>query len=163
MTSYKIALLLYLTRAIMATPAIDYEKKSLKFEEYIVEHDISEVEAKKSALAGDLRAIIVPAGCQNCTKEEIRYCTGSDVISDHCCCDKRFREYLPYIPHTCYFGTELCTTIASDCNHYNRLRACCCDKYLLQKWKEKYGYNKARAAIILPSLLLFLSAVNMIV
>jgi len=42
-------------------------------------------------------------------------------------------EFLPYIPHTCYFGSQLCTTVALDCNKYTRLRTCCCDTFLRQK------------------------------
>lgn len=124
----------------MATPT---DKETSKYEEYIVEHEISDTQAKNSALSTAIETIIVPAGCQECTKEEKHYCTSSALISDHCCCDRRFHENLPYIPHTCYFGPQLCTTIAPDCFKYTRLRTCCCDKYLLQKWKEKYGSSNA--------------------
>lgn len=34
--------------------------------------------------------VVVPAGCQECTKEEKHYCMSADLISDHCCCDRRF-------------------------------------------------------------------------
>lgn len=148
--------LLYLgVSSVLATPSVG---KELKYEEYNVEHEISTTEARNNALSTDLNAIIVPAGCQECTKEEIQYC-GSNLISDHCCCDKRFHEYLPYIPHTCYIGTQLCTPVATDCNEYTRLRICCCDKYLLQKWRHKYGASTAPSTstknilVILPILL----------
>lgn len=151
--NFAICLLLHFT-SISATPVMDKEKN--KYEEYIIEHEISATQAKNVALSTDIQSLIVPAGCQECTKEERHYCTSSDLISDHCCCDRRFHENLPYIPHTCYFGTQLCTTIATDCNKYTRLRTCCCDKYLLQKWKEKYSSGNADSLKSKGTLVLFI-------
>ncbi|XP_066142531.1 uncharacterized protein [Euwallacea fornicatus] len=155
---------------IAANPAIDRDMdnvKKIKYEEYIIEHEISATQARNVALCTDLNSINVPAGCQECTKEEKHYCTSSDLISDHCCCDRRYHEILPYIPHTCYLGTQLCTTVAVDCNRYTRLRTCCCDKYLLQKWKEKYGYSGTQSVISLSRMfalaLLALCVVNIII
>ncbi|XP_076260035.1 uncharacterized protein LOC143196260 [Rhynchophorus ferrugineus] len=122
-------------RCVVANPAI---KDDHKYDEYVIEHEISYGQAKNYALNADINSIITPPGCQECTKEEKLYCN-TDLINDHCCCNKRFHEYLPYIPHTCYTGTQLCVTMATDCNKYTRLRTCCCDKYLLPKWRSKYG------------------------
>ncbi|XP_066262297.1 uncharacterized protein [Euwallacea similis] len=77
----------------VANPAIDKDMddvKRIKYEEYIIEHEISATQARNVALCTDLNSINVPAGCQECTKEEKHYCTSSDLISDHCCCDRRY-------------------------------------------------------------------------
>ncbi|KAJ3636556.1 hypothetical protein MTP99_000090 [Tenebrio molitor] len=117
-------------------PIVEYDK-GLRYEEYIVEHEISASQAKNAALAIDLSSVSSPAGCQKCTKAEIRYCLGIDLISDHCCCDRRYHEVLPFIPHTCYLGTQICKPVVGDCAEYSRLRSCCCDKHALEKWKKK--------------------------
>lgn len=44
-----------------------------------------------------------------------------------------FPEVLPYVPHTCYFGNQLCAPVMTSCEQYSRLRTCCCDKYTLEK------------------------------
>lgn len=53
-----------------------------------------------------------------------------------------FSEVLPYVPHTCYLGTEVCETIIGDCAEYSRLRECCCDKFT----KEYCKYSIKRAS-----------------
>nr|XP_022911891.1 uncharacterized protein LOC111422867 [Onthophagus taurus]XP_022911892.1 uncharacterized protein LOC111422867 [Onthophagus taurus] len=104
-------------------------------EVYKVEHEISTTQAKNHALTMDLNDIIEPAGCQPCTKSELSYCTSSSIINDHCCCEKRFEESFPFIPHTCFVGNKLCKPMFS-CDDYIRLKRCCCHKLLLAKWKE---------------------------
>lgn len=116
-----------------------------KFEEYVVEHEVSALRAKNAALAIDLDAIQPPFSCQKCTTEEIRYCESANFVSDHCCCDRRFHE-LPYIPHTCYLGRKLCRPIAGHCDEYTKIRKCCCDKHALALWKAKSSSN----SIIFP-------------
>lgn len=117
-----------------------------KYEEYDVEHEISTTQAKNTALHMDIDALVTPVGCQKCTTSEINYCLGRDLINDHCCCDKRYKETLPYVPHTCYLGPQLCKPIVSDCETYYRLKACCCAKYVLKHWKAK-----ANASNLIPS------------
>ncbi|RZB40535.1 hypothetical protein BDFB_004812 [Asbolus verrucosus] len=130
---YTVALLvLNLAGNGVLTPIVEYDK-GLRYEEYIVEHEISAGQAKNAALTIDLNSVTSPAGCQKCSKDEIKYCLGRDLIGDHCCCDKRYHEVLPFIPHTCYFGTQICKPVAEDCEKYNRLRRCCCDRHVLQK------------------------------
>ncbi|XP_045483537.1 uncharacterized protein LOC123688856 [Harmonia axyridis] len=114
-----------------SSPMIENDRK-VRYEEYIIEHEISATQAKNSALTIAVSSFRIPPGCQNCTDQELRYCTGSDLINDHCCCDKRFSESLPFIPHTCYSGTTLCRTIAADCEEYYRIKSCCCDRYVLK-------------------------------
>ncbi|XP_060532848.1 uncharacterized protein LOC132705906 [Cylas formicarius] len=138
--------------SIVAKPAMD--SPNLRYEEYVVEHDISATQARNVALSTNYNEVTPLAGCQECTKEEIHYCLGSDLISDHCCCDKRYHEVLPFIPHTCYFGTQLCSPVQSDCAKYTRVRTCCCDRYLLQKWKEKLSASSNRSKV--PAFLCFL-------
>ncbi|CAH1111324.1 unnamed protein product [Psylliodes chrysocephalus] len=118
-----------------STPVAEYDKSS-RYEEYIIEHEISSGSAKNAVIAMNLSSIEIPPGCQKCNAKEERYCLGADLISDHCCCDKRYHELFPYIPHTCYFGTQLCQTVASDCTEYHRLRTCCCQKLTLHKFLE---------------------------
>ncbi|KAH1007842.1 hypothetical protein HUJ04_005027 [Dendroctonus ponderosae] len=84
-------LILCLAGFNMATPTVDRDDiKNVKYEEYVIEHEISSTQARNVALSTDINAIIVPAGCQECTKEEKHYCMSADLISDHCCCDRRF-------------------------------------------------------------------------
>ncbi|XP_017768567.1 PREDICTED: uncharacterized protein LOC108556806 [Nicrophorus vespilloides] len=110
----------------------------LRYEEYVIEHEISATQAKNSVLHMTLdTSIEVPTGCQKCTANEKNYCLSSNFIADHCCCDRKHHEVLPYVPHTCYLGPNLCSTIIGDCNAYERLRRCCCEKYVFEKWKEK--------------------------
>ncbi|KAJ8983115.1 hypothetical protein NQ317_001859 [Molorchus minor] len=123
-----------------STPAAD-SVKSFRYEEYFVEHEVSALQAKNVALATDSQSIVTPPGCQKCTPDEMKYCTGRDLINDHCCCDKRYFEALPYIPHTCYLGKQLCSPVIGDCAKYSRLRTCCCDKYVFEKWKRKYMHS----------------------
>ncbi|KAB0803994.1 hypothetical protein PPYR_00964 [Photinus pyralis] len=115
---------------------ITSQKQIIAYEEYVIEHEISMEHARNAALAIDLNSIETPPGCQKCSKSEIKYCLGSDFINDHCCCDKRYHEVLPYIPHTCYLGTQLCKPIAGDCLTYKTIRKCCCTRYLINKWKS---------------------------
>ncbi|KAF5292777.1 hypothetical protein FQA39_LY13822 [Lamprigera yunnana] len=112
------------------------QKEIIAYEEYVIEHEISTENARNAALAIDLRNIKVPPGCQKCTKWELSYCQGSDFINDHCCCDKRYHEVLPYIPHTCYLGAQLCKPVVGDCLTYKTIRKCCCTIHLIQKWKS---------------------------
>lgn len=109
----------------------------LRYEEYVVEHEISATQAKNVALRIDTARMDPPPGCQPCTSAERKYCLSGDFINDHCCCDRRHHEYLDFIPHTCYVGTVLCQTIAADCAEYSRLRTCCCSRLVLQKCKYK--------------------------
>lgn len=163
MTSSWMLLCHTLTAIAVTAFTVRDDAKNVKYEEYIIEHEISTTQARNVALSSDVSAINVPAGCQECTKEEKHYCTSSDLISDHCCCDRRFHEFLPYIPHTCYFGSQLCTTVALDCNKYTRLRTCCCDTFLRQKWREKYGYNhSAQSSTNLLIFLFFLIIIYLI-
>ncbi|PSN47177.1 hypothetical protein C0J52_14720, partial [Blattella germanica] len=74
-------------------------------------------------------------GCEECTKEELEYCTGNAVLHDHCCCDRRHLEKFPYVPHTCYLKPD-CRPLAGDCSMYTRLRVCCCDRFVAEKWKS---------------------------
>ncbi|XP_044745593.1 uncharacterized protein LOC123307376 [Coccinella septempunctata] len=122
--------------AVCSSPMIENDRR-VRYEEYVIEHEISATQAKNSALTIALTSFASSPGCQNCTDEEIRYCSGSDLINDHCCCDKRFSESLPFIPHTCYSGTTLCRTIAADCEEYYRRKLCCCDRHVLRLWKQK--------------------------
>ncbi|XP_072389704.1 uncharacterized protein [Diabrotica undecimpunctata] len=130
--------ILLLIKNGISTPVVEYDKMS-KYEEYIVEHEISSGQARNSVLSIDLKSIVIPPGCQKCNEEEKRYCLGADLIRDHCCCDKRHHEFFPYIPHTCYLGSQLCSTVASDCTEYHRLRTCCCQFVAAVKWKTKSG------------------------
>ncbi|KAK9874095.1 hypothetical protein WA026_002449 [Henosepilachna vigintioctopunctata] len=119
------------------SPVVSYDKR-VRYEEYTIEHEISATQAKNAALTIDLSSVRLTHGCQSCSNEELRYCAGTDLINDHCCCDKRFSESLPFIPHTCYSGTVLCKPIVEDCEEYYRRKACCCDKFSLQFWKKKW-------------------------
>ncbi|CAH0551671.1 unnamed protein product [Brassicogethes aeneus] len=118
-----------------SSPVLEYDK-GLRYEEYQVEHEISALQAKNAVLHMNYTEIPL-AGCQPCTAHEKSYCLGSDLVNDHCCCDRRYHEFFPFIPHTCYLGSTLCSTVAPNCAEYTRLRTCCCDKYVLEKWKQK--------------------------
>ncbi|XP_069677850.1 uncharacterized protein [Periplaneta americana] len=102
----------------------------------MVEHSVDEDDAAAAAalLQPDLE--IGRPGCDVCTREEIDYCTGPKVLEDHCCCDMRYRESFPYVPHTCYLKPD-CVPRAGDCDRYARLRFCCCDYYTGSKWKSQ--------------------------
>ncbi|CAH1987125.1 unnamed protein product [Acanthoscelides obtectus] len=127
---------LFLLKNGWATPVLEYDKAS-KYEEYIVEHEISLIDARNSVLNTSLQQMLPSPGCQKCSLEEKRYCLGIDLINDHCCCDRRHHELFPFIPHTCYFGDQLCSPIAGTCDNYYKLSICCCKKYAFLKWKEK--------------------------
>jgi hypothetical protein len=101
-----------------------------------VEHQVDEGEAM--AIARTLHPELNGGapGCGVCTAEEIQYCSGPAVIEDHCCCDKRYFEWFPYVPHTCYLRPG-CKPNAGDCAQYARLRICCCDKITAIKWKSQ--------------------------
>ncbi|CAG9860749.1 unnamed protein product [Phyllotreta striolata] len=130
------ALVIYLLIKCGApSPAIEKDAP-LKYEEYIVEHEISSMSARNSVLTMDISSINTPSGCKECNPEEQRYCLGTDLINDHCCCDKRYHELFPYIPHTCYLGPQLCHTIATDCTEYHRILSCCCQKLTAEKFRE---------------------------
>ncbi|CAH2003934.1 unnamed protein product [Acanthoscelides obtectus] len=43
------------------------------------------------------------------------------------------QELFPFIPHTCYFGDQLCSPIAGTCDNYYKLSICCCKKYAFLK------------------------------
>ncbi|XP_019879759.1 uncharacterized protein LOC109607723 [Aethina tumida] len=128
----------FLVLAATPSPVVEYDK-GLRYEEYDVEHEISAMQARNAVKHTDYSSVNTPPGCQTCTAEEKRYCLGNDLINDHCCCDKRYHEFFPFIPHTCYLGSTLCNTVALNCGEYNRLRTCCCDKITLEKWKQKSG------------------------
>ncbi|KAJ8925325.1 hypothetical protein NQ315_009155 [Exocentrus adspersus] len=133
---------LLLLRNGYTTPVVEYNK-GLRYEEYIVEHEISTVNARNSALTIDVQSIVAPSGCKECTSEEKRYCLGSDFINDHCCCDRRYHEVLPFIPHTCYSGNQLCEPVM-ECDKYRRLRTCCCDILVLKKWKARFQNSSCK-------------------
>ncbi|XP_056638881.1 uncharacterized protein LOC130446567 [Diorhabda sublineata] len=152
----KALVIFLLIRNGLLTPIVEYDKAS-KYEEYIIEHEISSGQAKNTVLSMNLDAITIPPGCQKCSEKDQRYCLGADLISDHCCCDKKYHEYFPYIPHTCYFGSQLCSTVADDCIEYHRLRTCCCQKYAAFKWKAKsIGVRITGDKVNISSLFLFL-------
>ncbi|CAH1987126.1 unnamed protein product [Acanthoscelides obtectus] len=79
---------LFLLKNGWATPVLEYDKAS-KYEEYIVEHEISLIDARNSVLNTSLQQMLPSPGCQKCSLEEKRYCLGIDLINDHCCCDRR--------------------------------------------------------------------------
>lgn len=120
---------------INSKPNSDFYHVEDTVEEYFVEHEISAVEARNAVQQLDLKSDEQKVGCQQCTRQEIRYCLGLQLMNDHCCCDKKYSEFFPYVPHTCYIGQDLCKPLARDCAEYTRLRICCCDKYTLEKWK----------------------------
>ncbi|KAF2884690.1 hypothetical protein ILUMI_21487 [Ignelater luminosus] len=144
-----------LTRAAVVNGTIPVAAQQVvTYEEYIVEHDISMEQARNAALAIDLNSIEIPPGCQRCSSAEIKYCQGRDFINDHCCCDKRYHEALPYIPHTCYLGTNLCKPVVGDCSTYTRLRTCCCHAHVLKRWKSSAPLRHKPVITVLLLLLL---------
>nr|XP_023022831.1 uncharacterized protein LOC111511058 [Leptinotarsa decemlineata] len=150
-----LVLLLLMTNGF-STPVVEYDKAS-KYEEYEIEHEISMMHAKNSVLSMDIDSIVIPPGCHTCTEQEKHYCLGRSLINDHCCCDKRYHEMFPFIPHTCYLGSQLCTTVLSNCEEYYRLRTCCCQKLALMKWKMKSNSRsimKEGTSIMAPLILL---------
>lgn len=149
-------------KGYFSLPVYEHDK-GVRYEEYLVEHEISSLQAKNVALAFNFDTATVPPGCQPCTKSEMHYCMGTDLVNDHCCCDKRHHEVLSYIPHTCYVGSRICRTVASDCAEYSRIRTCCCDKYAQQKWKEKSSgaainhINSTAISLLITSIFLYIA------
>ncbi|VVC38104.1 Hypothetical protein CINCED_3A018654 [Cinara cedri] len=81
--------------------------------------------------------LVIGAGCKECTRREIEYCLSSDVIEDHCCCQRKYHEVFPYIAHTCYVRSRNCEPTVRDCGVFDRLLACCCHHHLGMKWKSQ--------------------------
>ncbi|XP_022188588.2 uncharacterized protein LOC111047205 isoform X1 [Nilaparvata lugens] len=79
---------------------------------------------------------MVNPGCKECSKSNETYCLGNDVIYDHCCCDRRFHESIPYVEHSCYIETTPCIPIVRDCGEYMKMMSCCCHRLLGTKWKN---------------------------
>ncbi|XP_066995877.1 uncharacterized protein [Anabrus simplex] len=102
--------------------------------DHVVEHSVQGEEAYWAALSLTSNMESRPPGCANCTRSERMYCMSTAVLHDHCCCDSSYYEAFPYIPHTCYYGPEVCEVLAGDCAHYARLRTCCCDSLLRAQW-----------------------------
>ncbi|KAG5887109.1 hypothetical protein JTB14_000742 [Gonioctena quinquepunctata] len=111
-------------------------------------------QARNSALSMDANSVVTPPGCHTCTEEDKRYCVSKGLIEDHCCCDKRYHETLPFIPHTCYLGRTLCKTVVSNCEEYSRLRTCCCQKLALIEWKAKSNAVRVTNEIKMASLII---------
>uniref|UniRef100_A0A1B6IVI0 CCC domain-containing protein n=1 Tax=Homalodisca liturata TaxID=320908 RepID=A0A1B6IVI0_9HEMI len=76
-------------------------------------------------------------GCPPCTDRQKGYCLSDDLLMDHCTCDHRHVERLPYVEHTCYVPSRIHPTFASDCLEYVRLLECCCHASLLPLMKKK--------------------------
>ncbi|KAL4704527.1 hypothetical protein ACJJTC_002141 [Scirpophaga incertulas] len=108
----------------------------VRYEEYFVEHDVSTPDARRAAEALNLDDVPeTRAGCGTCSASEAQYCEWR-VLADHCCCERRYAEPLPWLPHTCYAGPRRCRPLAPDCARYARLRDCCCMRRLALKWKS---------------------------
>ncbi|XP_059611584.1 uncharacterized protein LOC132258329 isoform X2 [Phlebotomus argentipes] len=112
------------------------------YEEYYLEHSVSEKDAKKSlkesieASAQNQR----PAYCGECTSAIRKYCLSSHLLSDHCCCDLRHgKEELPWIPHSCYIGQNVCKSSLGSCLRYAEYKICCCDQLLIEQWKSIFS------------------------
>ncbi|GBP12875.1 hypothetical protein EVAR_6184_1 [Eumeta japonica] len=125
-----------------------------QYEEYFVEHSISTVDARKAAGALVLEQVGAVEGCGSCGPRERAYCEAR-VLADHCCCERRYlREPMPWLPHTCYVGAEICRPVAGDCARYARLRDCCCLQQLAAKWKDILLSGRAEQPISTSRLLL---------
>ncbi|XP_018915878.2 uncharacterized protein [Bemisia tabaci] len=111
-----------------------------------VEHKVTEEDAKAAArtLTPEL---MVGIGCKNCSSSDLAYCASPDAISDHCCCDRKFHEVFPYVPHTCYVrphSRPLCRTVVAHCGDFARLVLCCCHRVLADKWKNIANASEMR-------------------
>ncbi|XP_053613432.1 uncharacterized protein LOC128676966 [Plodia interpunctella] len=134
----------------------------VRYEEYFVEHDVSTVDARRSARA--LHVEDVPEtqlGCGSCSRREMEYCE-TRVLADHCCCDRQvLPEPFPWLPHTCYMGPHRCRPLAHDCAQYERLRDCCCARKLAERWKSILSKSTrvgvSGASLLLLSMLLFVA------
>ncbi|RZF34127.1 hypothetical protein LSTR_LSTR003537 [Laodelphax striatellus] len=100
-----------------------------------LEHQVTAEDAMISAL-GIVPELMVNPGCKECSKSNETYCLGRDVIYDHCCCDRRFHESIPYVEHSCYIETTPCEPIVRDCGEYMKMMSCCCHRLLGTKWKN---------------------------
>nr|CAD7266323.1 unnamed protein product [Timema shepardi] len=93
----------------------------------VLEHMVSEEEATLAATNMNPQPDHRVPGCAKCSYQDIYYCVSYQVLEDHCCCDKRYLERFPYVPHACYLSDGTCSTIASNCEEYVRIKVCCCD------------------------------------
>uniref|UniRef100_A0A1B6LT82 CCC domain-containing protein n=1 Tax=Graphocephala atropunctata TaxID=36148 RepID=A0A1B6LT82_9HEMI len=123
-------LVLLLTESSLASPASDSDDT-----EY-VEHRVT---AHQAAAALHLLNLteLEGQGCRPCTERQKGYCLSDDLLMDHCTCDHRHIERLPYVEHTCYVPRRIQPTFASDCLEYVRLLECCCHASLLPFMKKK--------------------------
>ncbi|XP_026462026.1 uncharacterized protein LOC113363757 [Ctenocephalides felis] len=123
--------LLCSARAMSMIDNHSLEEKQI--EEYYLDHEVSEMEAFAAARSADINES--PVGCKTCTVDQLMYCFGNGLLNDHCCCDKRYEETLPFIPHSCYLSSKTCTLHAANCGEYHRIKRCCCDSPLKKKWR----------------------------
>ncbi|XP_026476298.1 uncharacterized protein LOC113381846 [Ctenocephalides felis] len=86
--------LLCSARAMSMIDNHSLEEKQI--EEYYLDHEVSEMEAFAAARSADINES--PVGCKTCTVDQLMYCFGNGLLNDHCCCDKRYEETLPFIP-----------------------------------------------------------------
>ncbi|XP_055677070.1 uncharacterized protein LOC129786232 [Lutzomyia longipalpis] len=133
------------------------------YEEYYLEHSVSQKDAKKS-----LKEIIEksknyqrPAYCGECTSSIQKYCLSPHLLHDHCCCDLRHgKEELPWIPHSCYIGQNECKSSLGSCLMYAEHKICCCDQLLIEQWKSIFSHAlrvhpTQNIIVILPLYLVF--------
>ncbi|GAB0096510.1 hypothetical protein DMENIID0001_120340 [Sergentomyia squamirostris] len=110
------------------------------YEEYYLEHSVSEKEAKKSLKELLTKNYQRPAYCSECTSSIKKYCLGPHLLQDHCCCDLRHgEEELPWIPHSCYIGKSQCQSSLGSCLRYAEYKVCCCDQLLIEQWKSIFS------------------------
>ncbi|VVC38103.1 Hypothetical protein CINCED_3A018654 [Cinara cedri] len=130
--------------------------KSASDDHLLIEHSVTQ-ESAENAIQHLKPDLMIGAGCKECTRREIEYCLSSDVIEDHCCCQRKyhgilysvfycsyyfemliyFTEVFPYIAHTCYVRSRNCEPTVRDCGVFDRLLACCCHHHLGMKWKSQ--------------------------
>ncbi|VVC38102.1 Hypothetical protein CINCED_3A018654 [Cinara cedri] len=110
--------------------------KSASDDHLLIEHSVTQ-ESAENAIQHLKPDLMIGAGCKECTRREIEYCLSSDVIEDHCCCQRKYHEVFPYIAHTCYVRSRNCEPTVRDCGVFDRLLACCCHHHLGMKWKSQ--------------------------
>ncbi|XP_063229117.1 uncharacterized protein LOC134534566 [Bacillus rossius redtenbacheri] len=100
----------------------------------VLEHEVTALQAAQQIRSVGPQEGKAP-GCAECSYWERFYCISHEVLDDHCCCDQRYQEWFPYVPHQCYLEEEMCTTHAANCEEYMRIRTCCCDLHTVLRWK----------------------------
>ncbi|XP_065215723.1 uncharacterized protein LOC135842273 [Planococcus citri] len=128
----------------------------------LIEHQVTSDEAKQAVKDIEPDKMIT-VGCKSCSRVDIQYCLSDDVISDHCCCDRKFKERFPYIEHTCTLEDSPCQPVARDCSEYTRIVDCCCNQQLASKWKANYLKSCASRPQAPPIYESILSSYNLLV